>query len=129
MRIRQNLRLFDGLEITLCRELPQGLVSATPQPSGILDPVSARERDAVFVLIHSPLVGPDDLVAGRTAVMLRKPGRRDLPGVARRALGGFASCFASNRRRRMRSLRAARSVSRALGDALELGQAVRLTVP
>jgi hypothetical protein len=28
------------------------------QPRGILDPVSARERDTVFVLIHSPLVGP-----------------------------------------------------------------------
>jgi hypothetical protein len=43
--------------------------------------------------------------------------------------GGFASCFAWNRRRLIRSLRAAQSVSRALGDALEPGQALRLAAP
>jgi hypothetical protein len=43
--------------------------------------------------------------------------------------GGLASCFASNRRRLIRPLRAAQSVGRALGDALELGQAPRLAAP
>jgi hypothetical protein len=43
------------------------------------------------------------------------------------ALPGAASCFASNRRRLIRSSRAAQSVSGVLGDALELGQAPRRT--